>query len=236
MKLNALDYLGISDYFSEEEIMVQNTARTFVEKEVMPIIEDFYKKGEFPEHLISKFAELGFFGVNIPEKYGDPALLTPLLYKSSNIKKYKIGVIPHTVDYKELKQKFNDTDICVINLYINNDEYSIKKVIDDINKCKFIFSSSLHGIILSNAYNVPVVKFRHNKLAGDDIKFIDYFESVYSNKYYCNTNLDIDYCINNFKNVKNYYTKPDLIKKRQKDLIDTCPFFDKTLSHLLLKD
>ena len=70
MKLNALDYLGISDYFSEEEIMVQNTARTFVEKEVMPIIEDFYKKGEFPEHLISKFAELGFFGVNIPEKYG----------------------------------------------------------------------------------------------------------------------------------------------------------------------
>ena len=58
MKLNALDYLGISDYFSEEEIMVQNTARTFVEKEVMPIIEEFYKKGEFPEHLISKFAEL----------------------------------------------------------------------------------------------------------------------------------------------------------------------------------
>ena len=70
MKLNALDYLGISDYFSEEEIMVQNTARTFVEKEVMPIIEEFYKKGEFPEHLISKFAELGFFGVNIPAKYG----------------------------------------------------------------------------------------------------------------------------------------------------------------------
>ena len=70
MKLNALDYLGISEYFSEEELMVQNTARTFVEKEVMPIIEDYYEKGEFPKHLISQFAELGFFGVNIPEKYG----------------------------------------------------------------------------------------------------------------------------------------------------------------------
>ena len=70
MKLNALDYLGISEYFSDEELMVQNTARSFVEKEVMPIIEDFYKKGEFPEHLVPKFAELGFFGVNIPEKYG----------------------------------------------------------------------------------------------------------------------------------------------------------------------
>ena len=70
MKLNALDYLGISEYFSEEELMVQNTARSFVEKEVMPVIEEFYKKGEFPDFLIPKFAELGFFGVNIPEKYG----------------------------------------------------------------------------------------------------------------------------------------------------------------------
>ena len=56
-----------------------------------------------------------------------------------------------------------------------------------------------------------------------------------SNKYYCNTNFDIDYCINNFETIKNYYTKPDLIKERQKDLIETCPFFDKTLMNLLLK-
>ena len=70
MKLNALDYLGISEYFSDEELMVQNTARDFVEKEIMPIIEDYYERGEFPSHLISKFGELGFFGVNIPEKYG----------------------------------------------------------------------------------------------------------------------------------------------------------------------
>ena len=70
MKLNALDYLGISEYFSDEELMVQNTARDFVDKEIMPIIEDYYEKGEFPSHLIAKFGELGFFGVNIPEKYG----------------------------------------------------------------------------------------------------------------------------------------------------------------------
>ena len=70
MKLNALDYLNISDNFSDEELMVQNTARDFSEKEIMPIIEEFYEKGEFPKHLISKFGELGFFGVNLPEKYG----------------------------------------------------------------------------------------------------------------------------------------------------------------------
>ena len=70
MKLNSLDYLGISKHFSEEEIMVQNTARDFSDNEIMPIIEEYYEKGKFPEHLISKFGELGFFGVNIPEKYG----------------------------------------------------------------------------------------------------------------------------------------------------------------------
>ena len=70
MKLNALDYLGISSHFSDEELMVQNTAREFVEKEIMPIIEEYYKKGEFPTQLIPKFAKLGFLGVNIPEKYG----------------------------------------------------------------------------------------------------------------------------------------------------------------------
>jgi len=70
MKLNSLDYLGISKHFSEEELMVQNTARDFSDNEIIPIIEEYYEKGEFPAHLISKFGELGFFGVNIPEKYG----------------------------------------------------------------------------------------------------------------------------------------------------------------------
>ena len=70
MKLNCLDYLDISNHFSDEELMVQNTARKFGEKEIAPIIEEYYEKGKFPEYLIPKFAELGFFGVNIPEKYG----------------------------------------------------------------------------------------------------------------------------------------------------------------------
>tara|TARA_B110000116_G_scaffold269006_1_gene284127 strand:- start:179 stop:1348 length:1170 start_codon:yes stop_codon:yes gene_type:complete len=70
MKLNALDYLGISEHFTEEELMVQNTARNFSENEIMPTIEEFYAKGEFPKHLIPEFGKLGFFGVNIPEKYG----------------------------------------------------------------------------------------------------------------------------------------------------------------------
>lgn len=70
MKLKGLDYLGISGHFSDEEIMVQHNTREFVEKEVMPVIEEHYKNATFPHHLIPKFAEMGFLGINAPTKYG----------------------------------------------------------------------------------------------------------------------------------------------------------------------
>ena len=70
MKLECLDFLGISKHFSEEEIMVQKTANEFVVKEIMPIIDGHFSKGTFPFELVEKFASLGFLGVNLPEKYG----------------------------------------------------------------------------------------------------------------------------------------------------------------------
>ena len=70
MKLDCLDFLGISEHFSEEEIMVQKMAYKFVVNEVMPTIEEHYKLGTFPKDLIEKFSTLGFLGCNLPEKYG----------------------------------------------------------------------------------------------------------------------------------------------------------------------
>ena len=70
MKLDCLDFLGISEHFSDEEIMVQKMANEFVEKEVMPDIEEHYKKGTFPKELIEKISELGFLGCNLPQEYG----------------------------------------------------------------------------------------------------------------------------------------------------------------------
>ena len=39
MKLSCIDFLGISEHFTDEETMVQKMAHEFVSKEVMPIIE-----------------------------------------------------------------------------------------------------------------------------------------------------------------------------------------------------
>lgn len=65
-----VDYFNIESLLSEEERMVRNTARDFVNNEVLSIIEHHNQAMTFPTHLISKMAELGFFGPTFPEVYG----------------------------------------------------------------------------------------------------------------------------------------------------------------------
>ncbi|MBI9072706.1 MAG: acyl-CoA dehydrogenase family protein [Melioribacteraceae bacterium] len=65
-----VDYYNTEELFSEEEIMVRDSVREFVTSEVLPIIEINYQKSAFPKDLIPKLAELGIFGMTLPEKYG----------------------------------------------------------------------------------------------------------------------------------------------------------------------
>jgi len=52
-------------------------------------------------------------------------------------------------------------------------------VVDAINTCRYVASSSLHGLIVANAYGIPAVWTTFaDTLAGDDTKFFDYYESV----------------------------------------------------------
>lgn len=55
---------------SEEQKMLQETARQFVDKEIMPYIQEWDRKGEFDPKLFQRMSELGFMGICIPEKYG----------------------------------------------------------------------------------------------------------------------------------------------------------------------
>lgn len=69
-KFVGVDYFNIEDLLSEEEIMVRDSVRKFVDDNVIPIIEDHYQKGTFPMDLIPKLGELGVFGMTLPQKYG----------------------------------------------------------------------------------------------------------------------------------------------------------------------
>jgi glutaryl-CoA dehydrogenase len=69
-KFQGVDYYNMDDLLSEDEILVRNTVREFVEENVIPVIEKHYRVGTFPMDLIPKMAELGLFGSTLPSKYG----------------------------------------------------------------------------------------------------------------------------------------------------------------------
>lgn len=55
---------------SNEHKMIRDAARDFAEKEIAPIAAEFDESGEFPMQTIKKMGELGFMGIEVPEKYG----------------------------------------------------------------------------------------------------------------------------------------------------------------------
>ena len=69
-RFQGVDFYGLDDEFSEEERMVRDTIRDWVEERVMPIIGDAYIDRRFPRDLIPEMGELGVLGANLPEEYG----------------------------------------------------------------------------------------------------------------------------------------------------------------------
>jgi len=56
--------------FSQEQKMIREMVRKFVEREVKPKIEEYERAEMFPMPLVKKAAKLGLLGIIIPEKYG----------------------------------------------------------------------------------------------------------------------------------------------------------------------
>ena len=113
--------------------------------------------------------------------YFDLGLLLPLLYtpkKSS--KKYKLGIIPHHKE-RTIFSNINHHDICIIDiLCCKNFDYICKNFVDKLCECDVIISSSLHGIIIADAYNIPNITFKKTNLNSEIswIKFKDYYSSI----------------------------------------------------------
>lgn len=163
-------------------------------------------------------------GFDVPAVYGDPALLLPDFFNPVVDKQFKLGIVPHVLDYKAIKELYkNNKNILVINLHTNDIEVTTKQFL----KCEKIISSSLHGIIVSHAYGIPAVWQQFSdKLFGDGVKFQDYFESVgiafYRPEICQNSNLE--------KDAKGFFLKYDslpdtkIIEDLKKGLLACSPF------------
>ncbi|MGE0784948.1 MAG: acyl-CoA dehydrogenase family protein [Sandaracinaceae bacterium] len=65
MAFRGVDYYELDDELTDDERLVRDNVRRFVEKEIVPTIGEHYQAGTFPMELIPKFADLGLLGANI---------------------------------------------------------------------------------------------------------------------------------------------------------------------------
>lgn len=105
----------------------------------------------------------------VPQVYGDPALLLPLIYNPKIEKTHKVGYLPHYVDkpfINDLKDGEKMIDI----------QADWKTVIEEVLSCEMIIASSLHGIICAEAYGIPAIWVKYSdKIVGGELKYQDYF-------------------------------------------------------------
>jgi len=170
-------------------------------------------------------------GYTCPEKYGDIGLILPYFFYPDVKKKYKIGIIPHYIDVDAFNIIFPNysSDIKIIDV-----TEPIEKVITNILKCDMTMSSSLHGIIVSHAYNIKCLWIKiTNKIGGGNFKFRDYYGSINIKNY-----VDIlpyilnkKISINKIIKLINKYPNPSF-PINTKHIIELCPFIQikKTIS------
>lgn len=172
-------------------------------------------------------------GIKCPDVFGDPALLLPYIYNPQVEKKYKIGIIPHYVDFDLPHVKeFRDSHPEI--LFISFRGYSSwEDVICQIKSCEYIISSSLHGLIVSDAYCIPNVRvvFSHN-ITGGDFKYKDYYSGV--GRKYINP---IDFTkIIDISMTKKILKEYDPISYNPKKLLESFPYpskLSKTIKQLI---
>lgn len=158
----------------------------------------------------------------------DAGLLAPFLLFDdiANLKKtYKLGIIPHFSDNNESLIKYiaqQHTSSVIIDLLLPIDE-----VIKLISSCEFIISTSLHGCIVADSFNIPNKWCRglsREILKQKDFKFVDYYSSYDIFDISAMSLLDVKgqktKLINNI--IDDYHIPYSMVKKKQESLLCRC--------------
>lgn len=133
---------------------------------------------------------------------GDPGLLMPLIYKPSEREKKDYVVVRH------MSQKCVDDN----QVDVMTDDW--KSTIDSIYNSKLVISSSLHGIIIAEAYGIPAV------LLGP-VQFNDYFK--YNDYYYSTGRFEYPVCTSVEEALKLPMPKVPDVSELQRNLLNSFP-------------
>ena len=121
-----------------------------------------------------KLLELGY---DCPEIYGDPALLLPLHYNPQRTQKHNFGIIPHFSEFDIAKGIIPESEEVH---YIKAKGYDDwHEFINEILESEVVLTSSLHGLIVSEAYGVPCVWVEFDGCKPRDrFKYDDFYLSI----------------------------------------------------------
>lgn len=108
-------------------------------------------------------------GISVPEVYGDPALLLPALFPTRFQKapKREYAFVPN----------LHDLSVPTSGHHVISPLLPWNKVVEDILQCEFVVSSSLHGLIVAEAFGIPACYLRLSETEAM-FKFEDYYQGT----------------------------------------------------------
>lgn len=159
-------------------------------------------------------------GKDISCVLADPGILASLIVEPSE-KKYSVGIVPHRWDkdeviFERMLEHYPNSKI----IDVQNEP---EQVLKEISSCEHIISTSLHGLIVADSYNIPNCWCEiSDRVIGKGFKFHDYFSSF-------GTDRDVfDLRSGNLpdieKDFKCNFKSIDQVYEKQKELIECFPF------------
>ncbi len=117
----------------------------------------------------ARMVELGY---DCPAIHGDPAILLPRVFSPERRVRHVLGLVPHYHDFAAARRLAGQSDeILLIDV-----RRPVRAVIRDICACAAVASSSLHGLIVAQAYGVPALRVTFGaRIGGDGTKFADHY-------------------------------------------------------------
>ena len=174
-----------------------------------------WHRGRIPETDIRVFCTRGpltrdcllQLGAEVPTAMGDPALLLPLIQPEVHRPKREIGLIGHYRD------KLYDVPCGILEIAPLK---PWQEIVADILTCERVISSSLHGIVVAEAYGVPCTWLRPRSPEGI-VKYLDYYLSTDRSPHGYHT------LTSALAGKTEDSIKADVLAQRQIDLISTFP-------------
>ncbi len=152
---------------------------------------------------------------------GDPGLLSDILLpQRCTEKKYRVGIVPHYVDQErpEVIEFLKQPGVTFIDIFSDTIDF-----LQQIDQCELILSSSLHGLIIADALQIPNGWLKlSQRVRGNDYKFADYY-SVFGLKEMKPYPFSTTTTITDLNNLVETYSRPGLDQIKQQ-LYESFPF------------